>query len=57
MGKLNSNLDFRLMSLVIRLRDPRLPRGEILKEVEIKNGREEFNGMKLFAGCDSRLGL
>lgn len=57
MGKLNSNLDFRLMSLVIRLRDLRLPRGEILKEVEIKNGREEPNGMKLFDGCDSRLGL
>ena len=57
MRKLNSNLDFRLMSLVIRLRDPRLPRMEILKEVEIKNGREEPNGMKLSDGCDSRLGL
>ena len=57
MGKLSSKPDFRLMALVIRLRDLRLPRGEILKEVEIKNGREEFNGMKLFAGCDSRLGL
>ena len=30
---------------------------EILKEVEIKNGREEPNGMKLSDGCDSRLGL
>ena len=45
------------MALVIRLRDLRLPRGGILKEVEIKNGREEPNGMKLFDGCDSRLGL
>ena len=38
MGKLSSKLDFRLMSLVIRLRDLRLPRGEILKEVGIQTG-------------------
>jgi ubiquinone/menaquinone biosynthesis C-methylase UbiE len=38
MRKLQSNLDFRLMSLVIRLRDLRLPRMEILKEVGIKSG-------------------
>jgi ubiquinone/menaquinone biosynthesis C-methylase UbiE len=37
-GKLQSNLDFRLMSLVIRLRDLRLPRREILKEVGIQTG-------------------
>ena len=38
MGKLQSNLDFRLMSLVIRFRDMRLPRNEILKEVGIQTG-------------------
>jgi ubiquinone/menaquinone biosynthesis C-methylase UbiE len=38
MGKLQSNLDFRLMSLVFRLRDLRLPRMEILKEVGIQTG-------------------
>jgi ubiquinone/menaquinone biosynthesis C-methylase UbiE len=38
MDKLQSNLDFQLMSLVIRLRDLRLPRREILKEVGIQAG-------------------
>ena len=38
MGKLQSNLDFRLMSLVIKLRDLRLLRMEILKEVGIQAG-------------------
>jgi ubiquinone/menaquinone biosynthesis C-methylase UbiE len=38
MGKLQSNLDFRFMSLVIRFRDMRLPRREILKEVGIQTG-------------------
>ena len=38
MGKLNPNLDFRLMSLAFRLRDFRLPRMEILKEVGIQTG-------------------
>ncbi|MDM7998777.1 MAG: class I SAM-dependent methyltransferase [Dehalococcoidia bacterium] len=38
MGELQSNLSFRLMSLGFRLRDLRLPRGEILKEVGIKTG-------------------
>jgi ubiquinone/menaquinone biosynthesis C-methylase UbiE len=38
MGKLQSNLDFGLMSLVIRARDLRLPRREILKEIGIQTG-------------------
>ncbi len=38
MAKLQSNLDFRLMSLVMRLRDLRLPRSEILREVGIQAG-------------------
>jgi ubiquinone/menaquinone biosynthesis C-methylase UbiE len=38
MGKPQSNLDFRLMSLLFRLRDLRLPRMEILKKVGIKTG-------------------
>jgi ubiquinone/menaquinone biosynthesis C-methylase UbiE len=38
MGKLQSNLDFRLMALGYKLRDLRLPRIEILKEVGIKPG-------------------
>ncbi len=38
MDKPVSNLDFRLMSLVLLLRDLRLPRMEILKEVGIKVG-------------------
>ena len=38
MGKLNPNLDFRLMSLAFRLRDFRLPRMEILEEVGIQTG-------------------
>lgn len=38
MGKRQSNLDFKLMSLVIRLRDLRLPRIEILREVGIQTG-------------------
>jgi len=37
-GKLSSKLDFRLMSLVIRLRDLRLPREEILREEGIQTG-------------------
>lgn len=38
MGELQSNLSFRFMSLGFRLRDFRLPRREILKEVGIKTG-------------------
>jgi len=38
MGKLQSNLDFRFMPLVIRFRDMRLPRNEILKEEGIQTG-------------------
>jgi ubiquinone/menaquinone biosynthesis C-methylase UbiE len=38
MGKLQSNFDFRLMSLVLRLRDLRLPRMEIMREVGIQTG-------------------
>jgi ubiquinone/menaquinone biosynthesis C-methylase UbiE len=38
MGNLQSNLSFRFMSLGFRLRDLRLPRTEILKEVGIKTG-------------------
>jgi len=38
MAKLQSNLSFRFMSLGFRLRDLRLPRTEILKEVGIKTG-------------------
>jgi len=37
-GKLQSNLSFRFMSLGFRLRDLRLPRMEILKEAGIKTG-------------------
>jgi ubiquinone/menaquinone biosynthesis C-methylase UbiE len=38
MGNLQSNLSFRFMSVGFRLRDLRLPRREILKEVGIKTG-------------------
>lgn len=38
MGELQSNLSFRFMSLGFRLRDLRLPRAELLKEVGIKSG-------------------
>jgi len=38
MVKLQSNLDFRLMSLGYRVRDRRLPRMEVLKEVGIQTG-------------------